>query len=368
MKRVLCIWFPEWPIQRLRAARPELKKVVGTLRVPSSNDGTRSVPTILHALVRGKLVVRACCASAAQRGVTPGMPLAEAKALVDPIVDPTLRVGQPHAERGAYYAAHEPIADHEALQKLALWAQRFSPLVAVHEPDCLLVDVTGCGPLFGGEWKLAEKALRELRRQGYVVRAAVADTIGAAWAVAHYGAGSPLTPDPSPPQGRRETLSSSSPRPQGEGSGVRGTLSPDAAVVLPGQHSDDLKLLPVESLRLDDDVIQLLRAFDIRRIDQLLELPRAALPSRFGPELLRRLDQALGDVAESLTFERAHEPDEATWEFEVPCGDRRLIEAVLEKLLEQVLEKLRPRQMGVQRLLCWLHLADQKVVGTLRVP
>ncbi len=278
--------------------------------------------------MRGKLVVRACCASAAQRGVTPGMPLAEAKA----IVGPTLRVGpDPHAERGVYCEPHEPKADYEALQKLALWAQRFSPLVAVHEPDCLLLDVTGCGPLFGGELKLAEKALRDLHRQGYAGRAAVADTIGAAWAVAHYG-------------------------------------TADAAVVLPGQHSDELKPLPVESLRLDEDVIQLLRAFDIRRIDQLLELPRAALPSRFGPELLRRLDQALGDVAESLTFERAHEPDEATWEFEVPCGDRRVIEAVLEKLLEQVLEKLRPRQMGVQRLLCWLHLVQSKVVGTLRVP
>ncbi len=66
MHRVICIWLPEWPIQRLIVARPELN----------------SAPLVLHARDprRGQRVV-ACCERACQRGVLPGMPLAEVAAL-----------------------------------------------------------------------------------------------------------------------------------------------------------------------------------------------------------------------------------------------------------------------------------------------
>jgi len=45
----------------------------------------------------------------------------------------------------------------------------------------------------------------------------------------------------------------------------------------------------------------LLLAFRMVRIGDLIELPRADLPIRFGPEVLRRLDQALGRLPEVLT-------------------------------------------------------------------
>ncbi len=104
--------------------------------------------------------------------------------------------------------------------------------------------------------------------------------------------------------------------------------------------------------------MQLLHDFNIRRIDQLLKLPRADLPSRFGFEMLLRLDQALGVVPELLKPERTPEPIEESWPFEPPIANRRHVETAIEHLLEKLLERLRPRQIGVRRLLCSLKLAS----------
>ena len=116
--------------------------------------------------------------------------------------------------------------------------------------------------------------------------------------------------------------------------------------------------MPVETLRLPIATIELLYALDLRRIEQLLDLPRAELPARFGPEVVKRLDQALGRRPELLTPEKDDEPVEASWELDYPSGDRRVLEKVLEHLLEQVLEKLQPRGLGVQRLLATLQLTN----------
>jgi protein ImuB len=245
------------------------------------------------------------------------MPLAEARALgVD-----------------AHFAPYEPRADHESLRRLAGWCQRFGRAAAAEEaaaPESLLADVTGCAPLFRGEKALATKVVGELRRYGYWARAAVADTLGAAWAVAHHGA-----------------------------------PSSDPVIVPAAGQLGALRPLPVEALRLSHTVVQTLRQFDVRRIDQLLALPRAALPSRFGKELGYRIDQALGHVPELLTPEPVVEPVEAFWEFEPASADLGMIERVFEHLLGQILKQLEPRQLGVQRLLGLLRTTGGE---TVRVP
>lgn len=245
------------------------------------------------------------------------MPLAEARALA--------------FQSATHFELHDPQADHQALRKLTAWCQRFSPRVALDEaeqPDSLLLDVTGCGPLFHGEEKLAEKTAREFRRGGYAATVAIADTIGVAWAVAH-------------------TLH------------VRERAT---CIVPPGEQSEVLCRLGIECLRLSAQAVELLHVFDIRRVGQLLTLPRAQLSARFKQEVVQRLDQALGNIPELLTPEGFEEPVEASWLFEPPTGDRRSIEAVLGKLLEQVLERLQPRRQGVQRLLCSLQTSGQEPV------
>src|SRR5438128_813231 len=118
MKRVMCIWFPNWPVQRRHVAQPALK----------------SAPLVLHATSGGKTRVLACCPRAHRYGVKPGMLLAEAQALWPAT----------HAI-AARFEPHDASADRAALRQLADGCQQFSPYVAVEEaesPDCLLLDVT----------------------------------------------------------------------------------------------------------------------------------------------------------------------------------------------------------------------------------
>ena len=228
------------------------------------------------------------------------------------------RRGSWAAETPAHFEPHDPQADALSLRNAAAWCQRFSPFVSIEEPDSLLLDITGCGPLFGGESALAEEA-RQAARSARLHR----------------------------PRGRHGYGS----RRVGHRSLSHGCYLPGAA----GPSAEVLRRLPVEALRLRDDIIAALRELDIRWIGQLIDLPRASVPSRLGEELLARLDQALGDKRDSLVLEGFSEPAEAAWEFEAPCTDRRALERVLEHLLEKLLRKLSPGHQGIQQLTVMLH-------------
>jgi protein ImuB len=81
-------------------------------------------------------------------------------------------------------------ADRQALLELAKWAERYSPIVGLEPgpaPEGLLLDITGCAGCFGGEDRLLQRARRELKADGWLARVAIADTIGAAWALTRYG-------------------------------------------------------------------------------------------------------------------------------------------------------------------------------------
>jgi protein ImuB len=339
MKRILCLWFPNWPVQRRLLFS----------RDAQSAPRVAAKPLILHAPVAGKPRVTACSRAARTLGVKVGMLLAEAEALC---------LGQ------ACFELHDPQADREALRQLAHWCQQFTPLAAVENaeaPDSLWLDVTGCGYGFGGLEGLAKSAVAGLQRERrihhedtktrrkeksisslsfvssclrgesiFFAVAALADTVGAAWAVAHQG-----------DQAERVRL------------------------VPPGEQEQALRPLPIEALRLPAETVELLHAFDIRRIEQLLALPRRELPCRFGGALLHRLDQALGIVPELIEPEPQDEPIAASWPFEPPIADGRVLDQALSYLLERVLERLKPRRLGVSRMLCSLTLANREPV---RIP
>ncbi len=294
MARMVCLWLPNWPTQRLRHERPELK---GRAVVLFSTAGNR-----------GPCVV-ACSSAATQQGVTVGMPLAEAQALM---------IGDRAAN--ALFEQHDPSADVTALRELARTCDRFSPQFGIEEsefPDCLLLDIAGCSHLFGGEQNLADAIASHFRQQGFQVRVAIAPTIGAAWAAAHCLA----KPERQP-------------------------------VLTDGDLTKSLSPLSVTALRLSRKTIETLHELGLRSIGQLRALPRDTLPSRFGPELLKRLDQAFGDAPESLIAERPAEPLAVTWVTEEPLTDRESLRFVCRELTDQLLEQLKPRRDGVRQLFC----------------
>jgi hypothetical protein len=97
-------------------------------------------------------------------------------------------IGTPLAEVAAGKAEqHDPRADELALLELAAWCEQFSPTVGIEPPDNLCLEVTGLDQLFGSEQLLAQQVLQAFSRRGLIVKLAIADTLGAAWALARFG-------------------------------------------------------------------------------------------------------------------------------------------------------------------------------------
>jgi protein ImuB len=245
-----------------------------------------------------------------------------------------------HEKPGFLNSASDPtpdtaLVDRAALETLAAWCDQFSPTAGLEEsdsPESLLLDITGLAPLFHGEEALAELVVQEFERRGYNVSVTVADTLGAAWAAAHY---------------RQEEIGSSE------------ESSPSAI-----HHSSTLQhSLPVEALRLTTETIALLRELGLTEIGQLLALPRASLASRFGRDLVLRLAQFLGEAPEMIRV--CHPPPvfQAEDSFEEPTGSRQMIELLLERQVEQVARSLSARQEGARQLVCRLRCASDAVVA-----
>ena len=191
-------------------------------------------------------MVAAACARATRLGLRPGMAVAQAQAM-----HPGLRV-----------VPEIPEQDQEALERLAAWCLRYTPLTRAVPPDGVWLDLTGCAHLHGGEAALLSNLAARLSRAGLHNRIALADTPGAAHALAHYGA-QPLT------------------------------------IAAPG-NQQALLSLPVSALRIGDEAAALLHRLGLRRIGDLAALPRAPLARRLGTSVTLRLDQALGRIDEPI--------------------------------------------------------------------
>ena len=245
--------------------------------------------------------------------------------------------GQSHADACAIVpdlktAPAEPDQDAQALHRLALWAERYSPTVAVDavQPgmEGLMLDMTGGAHLFGGEGALLVEIEQRLARAGIVARAAMADAPGAAWALARFG---------------HDRLA-------GE-----------------GRTREALKSLPVEALRLSQTALRLLHRFGLKRIGDLYALPRAGLARRFrgeeGMELVRRLDQALGIEAEPFEPVRP-EPLYRVWRaFAEPIIDIEGVAWALPALIEALAAQLERGGKGSRRLVLTAFRVDGRTTS-----
>lgn len=248
-------------------------------------------------------------------GVQKGQMLAMARSLVPDLVSKPLC----------------PARASEALLELAEWCRRFSPLVSIDPPDGLWIDTTGCAHLFGGESTMLSAIDTALAEQGHTVRVALADTAGAAHALARYGRVSLLAV----PSGRIEQA-----------------LDP----------------LPVEALRLGQEECDLLHRLGIVRVADLRRVPRSALTRRFGVVPARQLDYALGRQKEPLRFEPSFVALRSVRHLVEPIGTAESIVHVIQVLVQEIAFLLQEKGMGARRvdLICHRvdHITQAVRVGT----
>jgi protein ImuB len=224
----------------------------------------------------------------------------------------------------------EPQEDVRALDNIAAWCERFTPVVVIDPPDGLFLDISGCAHLFGGEVALRDQIVTRLNAQGFAARAALGPTPGAAWALARYG------------QTHRK-------RDAGLREALKQSLQQER-----GDLSECLAPLPIEALRLEEPSAALLRRLGLKTIGQLLGAPRASFTARAGERAMLRLDQALGRAPEALTPRRPAPPVFALRRFLEPLFSVETILVATEHLCGDIIEKLDIRGAGARR--AELHL------------
>lgn len=280
---------------------------------------------LLVASERGKQWVACACEQAEAKGVRAGMSLAHAKALL--------------AGMRVWERPFTPAEDARRLHRFARWAQRFSPVVAADEPDGLLLDMAGCERLFGGDEQMVNLVDAEMKALELQTRSALAPTVGCAWAAARHGSGE---------TGSGEQVKSGErfPGPSGR------TVSADQriTIIAPDRIREALAPLPIAGLRIDPAFVAALNEVGIERIGSLFDLPRQELACRFGPDLLRRLDQATGRVVETVHPHAIATPVEATRLFDEAVTSLEAIVTTVRELLFALVLQLEGRQCGVRTL------------------
>ncbi|MBO9595683.1 MAG: DNA polymerase Y family protein [Niabella sp.] len=300
MRRYLSIWFPALLADRALRLRPELK----------------DTPFIIAASQRGRLMVKAASSLAVHKGIVQGMAVADAKALL-----PELTLF--HYKAGA---------EEKLLNRLATWCFRFTPVVAADLPDGILLDISGCAHLWGGEPSYRDTIIRNLTASGYQVRAGIADTVGAAWAIARFEA--------------------------------------THFIVAPGQQEAALSALPPAALRLEPPVLERLQKLGFAHTGSFITMPATVLRRRFGQQLLTRIGQALGHLPEApVPLQPA-----AVFREQLSCTEpvhtRVAIDIALETLLERLCNSLQQAGRGLRSAIFKIDTVDggsqQIFIGTNR--
>jgi len=219
------------------------------------------------------------------------MPVADARAM------------QPHLV--AVEADEE--ADAALLDRIASWCDRYSPIVVKDPPHGLFIDLTGCSHLFGGDGAVLADLEKRLTRQGFISRAAVAPTPGAAWAMARAG---------------------------------RARLAADDDL------RDHLAPLPVSTLRLEDSAIVLMKRLGLETIGQIMDGPRKPFSARAGRHAMLRLDQAFGRTREALTPHRPPPEQFALRRLVEPITSMEAVMTVAGSLADELCERLRQDGKG----------------------
>ena len=325
-RRILSIWFPRLAAERHIRRDPNLG----------------AVPFAVVKDVGQAQVLASLSYGAQAAGLYTGQPLRDAHAMC---ADLLTRLANPHAEAAFLEALHR-------------WAGKFSPWVAREEPDALVLDLTGCAHLFGGEEALAHQVDQDCADLGLSVQLGIADTLGGAWALArfggHTGEGHHRNGD-AIDQEARATRSRAGKRRHWERGGAAPVVTPTPVaerlrVALPGQTHRAIANMPIAALRLEDHTSAQLARLGLRRVQDLTQQPRASLARRFGRGLIARMDQALGSLPEPVSPAPAPDRFATRLSLPDPIGLEEDVMAAIDRMLPRLCGSLRNKGRGARTL------------------
>ena len=292
MKRYVSIWFPHLSTDWFELRQPELKQLAFVLVTAS----------------HGRMIISAANTQAQEKGVNAGMVLADSRAVL-----PALK-----------YFDDKPGLVPQLLQRLAEWCIRFTPCAAVDPPGGIILDATGCSHLWGGDAAYVQDIVQRLADRGYTAKAAIADTIGAAWAMARFG---------------------------------------KEMVIEKDKQADALLPLPPEALRIGEATAQRLQQLGLAAIKNIISIPRNSLRRRFGSLIVQRLNHAFGTEPEFIQPVYSTAP----YQERLPCMEaivtRNGIEIALQRLLEQLCTRLQKEGKGLRTVSFRGYRADSQVTG-----
>lgn len=228
---------------------------------------------------------------AAEIGLEPGLPMADARARVAELV----------------LVDHDPLADQEWLERLADLCIRYTPTVALDHPYGLILDTTGCDHLLGGEAALMADIETRFVRLGMTPSLAYAATAEAARALARWSGG--------PAQDE------------------------DAAV----------RRLPVAALELDDRATLALRRAGLKTIGDIARRPLSAIAARFGEDAVTAIRRILGEADSALAPRVVTPPLSVERRFAEPVARTETMLEVLAALAGEAFAQLERRKHGGRR-------------------
>ncbi|MEM7688444.1 MAG: DNA polymerase Y family protein [Pseudomonadota bacterium] len=327
-RRILAIWCARLSVDRWRLALGHKDQRL------EPGEGADALPTALITETAHGPRIAALNEAGRASGAHVGTMLADARA-----VCPSIKA-----------VPADPAGDLAFLEKLAVWAQRWGPWSALDAPDGLIVDVTAVAHLFGGEGKLIADVQAAFAARGLAARTAIAPTAGAAWALAHYGRARSVVEGAAPDQILRALID-----------------------------------LPAAALRLDKDVLTVLRRLGLKTLGQLAGIVdsdpgeaahcstgdasgRDALHRRFrnrkspAANPLIRLDQLLGRVPEPLLPVVPQTMPLVQRRLMEPIRHRSLLDTVLADLARDMVRELEARGQGARRLELGLWRVDAEVI------
>ena len=259
-------------------------------------------PTVLTAEAAHGPRITAVNDAAVEAGAVTGQRLVDARALSPDIVN--------------FEADNN--GDRKTLERLTLWTQRWGPWSMVDGDDAILLDVTGAAHLCGGATALLADIERCFGKRGLQARPAMGATAGAAWALSHYG--------------RRHDIADN-----------------DNPLLTLGS-------LSVAALRMEPEILALLRRLGLKRINDLHSVPREALARRFrnhrNPQTnpMIRLDQLLGKIPEPMVSLCPAYPPHVSRRLMEPILHRILLDQIVCDLIDDMVRELEAQRSGTRRL------------------